>query len=209
MNKLLDLQLVERLNNNGINEFTELEQVCIPKLKSGHDILCVAEKGCGKSTTLVMGVIQQLKKPVGDTPRAVIFVPNVDCALEMKNDFQRFGDYTRLRVHTACENEKILDQKDRIYMGADVVIGTPKRMSEIYALYALNLTGVKIFAIDDAEDVLRNTNFTQLIRLAEGPTKTQRVVFASRMSEWIERFADETMTVQEALEFDNEPLEEE
>jgi ATP-dependent RNA helicase RhlE len=205
MNKLLDIQLVENLNQNGITEFNELQQVCIPKLKSGGDLLCIAEKGCGKSLTIVLSVLQKLKGPSGDNPRALIVVPDVDRAMAMKEEFSRLGAYTKLRVNTACENEKVNDQKDRIYMGSDVVIGTPKRIIQIYTLYSLNLTGVKIFALDDAEEVLRNFNYTQILRLAEAPTKTQQVVFANRTNEWIERFADELMNIQEIFEFDNKP----
>jgi len=202
--KLLDVQLVESLEHNEITDFTELEQVCIPKLKSGHDLLCIAEKDRGKSMTIVIGVLQQLKKPQGDNPRAVIIVPDTERALEMKNTFQQLGRYANLRVHTACENEKIDDQKDRIYMGSDVVIGTQKRITQVYSLYALNLSSVKIFAIDDAEEVVKSSNITQMIRLLNGPAKTQHVIFASKLTEWIERLADETMTVQEIIEFDNE-----
>jgi len=200
----LDVQLVESLEQRGVTEFTELEQVCIPKLKSGHDLLCIAEKGSGKTMTIVIGVLQQLKKPEGDNPRAVIVVPDTEGALEMKESFQQLGRYANLRVNTACDNEKISDQKDRIYMGSDVVIGTQKRLTEVYALYALNLSSVRIFAIDDAEEVIKSSNISQMIRLSNGPAKTQRVVFASRMTEWIERIADETMTVQEIIEFDGE-----
>jgi superfamily II DNA/RNA helicase len=202
--KLLDVQLLESLEQHEITDFTELEQVCIPKLKSGHDLLCIAGNGSGKSLTLVISVLQQLKKPQGDNPRAVIVVPDTERALAMKETFQLLGRYAELRVRTACENEKIDDQKDRIYMGSDVVIGTPKRLIQIYKLYSLNLSSVKLFAVDDAEEVIKSSNITQMVRLSNGPTKTQHVVFAGKMTEWIERFAEETMNVEEVIEFDDE-----
>jgi len=204
MNKILDTQLVEKLIQNEITEFSELEQLCIPKLKSGRDLICAAANGSGKTFTIVVGILQQLKKPIGDNPRAVIVVPDVDRALKMKNEFLRFGKHTNLRIHTACENEKIDDQKDQIYMGSDVVIGTIKRLNQIYSLYALNLSSMKIFVIDDADEIIRGMNYPQFIRLSEAPAKSQHVVFASQINEWIERFAEETMNVQEIIEFDDE-----
>jgi superfamily II DNA/RNA helicase len=202
--KPLDVQLVESLAQHGVTESNELEQVCIPKLKSGHDMLCIAGEGSGKSITIVIGVLQQLKRPEGDNPRAVIVVPDTVRALEMKETFQQLGRYASLRVNMACDNEKISDQKDRIYMGSDVVIGTCKRLTEVYALYALNLSSVRIFAIDDAEEVIKSSNISQMIRLANGPARSQRVIFASRPTEWIERIVDETMSVTETIEFDQD-----
>ena len=120
----------------------------------------------------------------------------------MKNEFSRLGEYTDLRVHTACDDEKIDVQKDKIYMGTDVVIGTAKRLNQIYTLYALNLGAVKIFAIDDAELVIKNLNYLQLDRLARSLPKSQKVVFAETLTEWVDRFADEFMNNEEIIEIE-------
>jgi ATP-dependent RNA helicase RhlE len=202
INEKLDIQLIESLEENGFTASTELEQVCIPKIKSGRDLLCVGAKGSGKTTTIVVSVLQRLKASLDDNPRAVIVVADKDRALAMKSEFARLGEYTDLRVHTACEDEKINDQKDKIYMGSDVVIGTAKRLNQIYSLYALNLGVVKIFAIDDAQLVIKSTNYPQIDRLSESLPKAQRLVFAQELTEWIERYAQEFMNVQEIIEIE-------
>ncbi|MBV5314238.1 MAG: DEAD/DEAH box helicase [Prolixibacteraceae bacterium] len=198
----LDKQLLESLEENGFTESTELEQICIPRIKSGRDLLCIGGEGSGKTTTIVVSVLQRLKAELDDNPRAVIIVPNKERALEMKNEFDRLGEYTDLRVHTACDDEKIDIQKDKIYMGSDVVIGTAKRLNQIYSLYALNLGVVKIFAIDDAELVIKNLNYVQIDRLAESLPKAQKIVFASALTEWVERLADTFMNNQEIIEIE-------
>jgi superfamily II DNA/RNA helicase len=166
--------------------------------------LCIAADGSGKTSTIVVSVLQRLKASLDDNPRAIIVVQNKDRALEMKAEFERLGEYTDLRVQTACDDEKISDQKDKIYMGSDVVIGTAKRLNQVYSLYALNLGVVKIFAIDNAELVIRSINYAQIDRLSESMPKAQRVVFATHTNEWIERFADAFMNVQEVVEIEEE-----
>jgi superfamily II DNA/RNA helicase len=213
INEKLDKQLLESLEENGFTESTELEQICIPRIKSGRDLLCIAGEGSGKTTTIVVSVLQRLKAELDDNPRTVIIVPNKERALEMKNEFDRLGAYTDLRVHTACEDEKIDVQKDKIYMGSDVVIGTAKRLNQIYSLYALNLGVVKILAIDDAELVIKNLNYVQIDRLTESLPKAQKIVFASALTEWVERLSDTFMNNQEIIEIeeadeDTEPSEE-
>jgi len=202
INEKLDKQLLESLKESGFTESTELEQVCISRIKSGRDLLCIAGKGSGKSTTIVVSVLQRLKAELEDNARAVIVVADKERALEMKNEFSRLGEYTDLRVHTACDDEKIDVQKDKIYMGTDVVIGTAKRLNQIYTLYALNLGAVKIFAIDDAELVIKNLNYLQLDRLARSLPKSQKVVFAETLTEWVDRFADEFMNNEEIIEIE-------
>ncbi len=202
INEKLDKQLIEVLRENGFTESTELEQICIPRIKSGHDLMCIAPKGAGKTATIVVSVLHRLKASLNDVPRAVIVVPNKDIALEMKAEFERLGEYTDLRVNTACDNEKIDDQKDKVYMGSDVVIGTPKRLNLLYSLYALNLSAVKIFAIDDAESVIKSINYLQIDRLTESIPKAQKIVFAGELTEWLERYSNEFMNIQEVIEIE-------
>jgi ATP-dependent RNA helicase RhlE len=204
INEKLDIQLLEALKENGFTESTELEQICIPRIKSGRDLLCIAGKGTGKTITVMVSVLQKLKASLNDVPRAVIVVPNKERALEMKAEFARLGEYTDLRVNTACDDEKIDDQKDKVYMGSDVVIGTAKRLNLLYTLYALNLTGVKIFAIDDAESVIKSINYLQIDRLSESMPKAQKVVFANTLTEWIERFSASFMNTQEVIEIEED-----
>ena len=96
--KILDIQLVEVLNRNGITYFSELEKICLPKIKSGRDLTCVAGKGSGKTFTIVLSILQRLKKSLNDNPRAIVIVPDISRAMELKNEFSRLGDYTDLRV---------------------------------------------------------------------------------------------------------------
>lgn len=198
--KKLDPQLQESLNAAGFTAPTELEQICIPKIKSGLDLLCIAPDKSGKTTSIVISILQRLKSSLDDNPRAIVLVPDVDRANEMKAKFDLLGEYTDLRVFTACEDGKVDDQKDKIYMGSDVVIGTPKRMNQIYSLYALNLTATKIFVIDDAGELIKSFNYPQIDRLSESLPKVQRVVFTTQITEWIERFASQYMNIQEVIE---------
>lgn len=200
--KKLDPQLEESLSANGFTEPTEVEEICIPKIKSGRDLVCIAGDETGKTATIIISVLQKLKASLDDNPRAIIVVADSDAANKIKDELDRLGSYTDLRVHTACEDGKLDDQKDRIYMGSDVVVGTAKRLNQLYSLYALNLTMAKILAIDDAETVLKSFNYTQFDRLAESVGKTQKVVFATHVTDWIERFAAEFMNVDEFVEFE-------
>jgi len=204
INKKLDIQLNESLADNGFTEPTELQKVSIPKIKSGRDLICIAPDKSGKSLTVVVTVIQFLKSSLDDVPRAIILVPDKDHGQILLDEFNRIGNYTDLRIHLACDDGKIDVQKDQIYLGADVVIGTAKRLNKIYSLYALNLNSVRVFFIDDANEVIKSMTYAQIDRLAESLPKVQKVLFASEMTEWLDRFASDFMNTQEIIEFDDE-----
>ena len=125
----LNAQLSYALEAKGITEPTELQKRIIPKIKSGASCICIGPAGSGKSTSIVIGVIQRLTAALNDVPIAIIVVADKQQALDMKEQFNALIRQSELRVHCAVDGEKFLDQKDKIYAGSDVVIGTARRFN--------------------------------------------------------------------------------
>jgi len=184
----LNAQLSSALEAKGMTTPTELQQHMIPKMKSGASCICIGPKGSGRSTSIVIGVIQNLKSALNDVPRAIIVVADKQQALDMKEQFNGLVRQSELRVHCAIDGEKFLVQKDKIYAGSDVVIGTARRFNELYANNGLNLNALKMFVIDDAEIVVKNEVHSQIERLANGVVKAQWLVFGDHITEKMEGF---------------------
>ncbi|MFA8434819.1 MAG: DEAD/DEAH box helicase [Marinifilaceae bacterium] len=202
--KKLDKHLSQALLEAGFEKPTKLQKKTIARIKSGADVLCVGPQTSGRTTAIVISVIQNLKKAVADVPRALIIVPDQEKGEAMLEQFNLLGENTDLRVFVANEKGKIDDLRDRIYFGSDVVIGSSKRLNELYSFSGLNLTDLKMLVIDDAEQVIRLGGVTQVDRLAETVTKAQRVVYTQKMTEGIERFAEEFMNIFEIVEIEEE-----
>ena len=184
----LNAQLSYALEAKGITEPTELQKRIIPKIKSGASCICIGQAGSGKSTSIVIGVIQRLTAALNDVPRAIIVVADKQQALDMKEQFNALIRQSELRVHCAVDGEKFLDQKDKIYAGSDVVIGTARRFNELYANNGLNLNALKMFVIDNSEVVIKNEVHSQIERLAGGVGKAQWLLFGDRITEKTESF---------------------
>ena len=107
---------------------------------------------------------------------------------------------TKLRIHTAHEGGKIDKQNEDIYIGADVVIGTPKRIMEIYFRKNINITKVKLFAIDDTELVVKNLHQGYIHRLADSLPKCQHLIFTNAYSERIEAMIEKFMVAPQFIE---------
>lgn len=201
--KKLDEHLASAIADAGYETPTILEKKCISKIKSGADLVCIAPENSGRTTTIVISVIQKLKAALNDVPRALIFVRDEEQAQLMKEQFKLLlGKNCDLRVFTAHEKRKIEDIKDYIYAGSDVVIGTSKRLGLLYSSNGINLNDLKMFIIDDADLIMRHEILSQVDRLSDVVTKTQHILFASRVTERIERFAEKFMNVSEIDTFE-------
>ncbi len=167
----------------------EIESTCIPKIKSGADLLVIAGEDSGKSTTIVISIIQQLKEAEEEAPRAIIIAGSKEKAFELEEQFKLLGSHTNLRTFTVFDKGILQYQKDMIYEGLDILIGTPVRINELLSNTGIPTTKLKILAVDDAESLFPNRNHPTVYRIADRTKKLQFLIFANK---WHEKFDDLT-----------------
>lgn len=200
--KKINAQLQKALIENGLIEANELQQETFSTLKSGADAVIQSPTKSGKTTTIVLNVIQRLQKAEGESTRALIVVENRDKVLEMVEMFDKFGNYLDLRVIGVHEKGDIDYDKNQISMGMDVLIGTPTKINDMFASAGFNMNTIKLFVVDDAEVLFRNRMDAIIHRLSLSVEKTQRVFFCSTITERVEALADKIMI--EPLFFEEE-----
>ena len=70
------------LKKNGFEHPLPLHKLILSKIKGGASMFCIAPKGAGKTTSIILSVIQKLKgEAFEDAPRALIFVKDKEAAL--------------------------------------------------------------------------------------------------------------------------------
>ncbi|MEO8233805.1 MAG: DEAD/DEAH box helicase [Flavobacterium sp.] len=205
--KKINENLQQALIENGLTEANELQQETFSTIKSGADAVVVAQKGSGKSTTIIINVIQRMEKSVGESTRALIIVENKERVLEMEEMFLKYGKYHDLSVFGVHEKGDIDYDKNVISMGLDVLIGTPNRVNAMFASAGFNISTVKMFVVDDADILFRNRMDAVVDRLSNSIDKTQRLFFTTDLTERVESLADKIMI--EPLFFEMEEEEEE
>jgi len=190
--------LNKALEEQNIDSPIFLQKRCFSIIKSGADMLCHSDSNTGKTTVLAIGLIQKLQKAVGDVPRAIVFVPETTDAALCKTVLDKCATHTDLRIFDAHAPRRKDDLNTDIYMGSDIVIGTAQRMAELYNSNVINLSDLKMFAIDDADKITRLDANAHLERLAESGTKAQFLLFGETCTERMLRFANLYTRVQEA-----------
>ena len=187
--KKLHPHLKDVLENLEISVPTALQKASIPTIKSGANVFCIAPENSGKTTTLLLTILNKLKcEAVGVAPRAVVLVENNDKALQLFDTFINHTRRTSLRVYVADEKQHIDLLKSEIFEGVDILISTPKTMNKLLLLEGLNTTQLKIFTIDDADFLIKNTSTSDLMLITQSIHKCQFVMYAEKMHPTLKRF---------------------
>ncbi|CAI2769427.1 DEAD/DEAH box helicase [Flavobacterium collinsii] len=204
--KKINEKLQEALIENGLTEANVLQQETFSTIKSGADCIILSPAGSGKSTTIVLNVIQQLAGQTEESPRALIFVEDKAKVLEMEALFEKYGKYTNLEVYGVHDKGDMDYDKNYISTGIDVLIGTPNKLSDMFTTAGYNVNRLKMFILDDADPILKLRHETKIMRISNSITKTQRIIFAETLTERIEILADKMLL--EPYVFDMEDEEE-
>ena len=199
--KKINENLQKALVENGLTEANELQSETFSTIKSGADCIVLSPNASGKSTTIVLNVIQQLVAEGEESPRALIIVEDKAKVLEMEDCFEKLGNYTNLRVYGVHDKGDMEFDKNYISTGIDVLIGTPNKLSEMFTTAGYNINRLKMFIIDDADAILKLRHETKIMRISNSIAKTQRLIFSEQLSERIEILADKMMVEPFIFEF--------
>lgn len=200
--KKINPNLQQALTEAGLVEANELQQHTFSAIKSGADAVIQSAPGSGKTTTIVLNVIQKLEKAQGESTRALVLVLGKEQVLETVEMFAQLGKYTDLRVIGVHEKTDIDDDKNQISAGMDILVGTPTKINAMFSSAGFNMTTIKIFATDDADEIVKLRQDNIILRLSMSVEKMQRLFFCSQITEKLEILADKIMV--EPLFFEDE-----
>jgi ATP-dependent RNA helicase RhlE len=191
--KKINEKLQEALIEFGLTDANDLQQETFSTLKSGADCIVISPKGSGKSTTIVLNVIQQLVCEGEESPRALIIVEDKAKVLAMEELFEKLGSKTDLRVYGIHDKGDMEYDKNYISTGIDVLIGTPNRLGDMFTTAGYNVNRLKMFILDDADAILKLRHETKIMRISNSITRTQRLIFSEQLTERIEILAEKML----------------
>jgi len=206
--KKINEKLQDALIENGLTEANILQQETFSTIKSGADCIVLSPAGSGKSTAIVLNVIQQLAGKVEESPRALIIVEDKTKVLEMVELFAKYGKYTNLEVYGVHDKGDMDYDKNYISTGIDVLIGTPNKLSDMFTTAGYNVNRLKMFILDDADPILKLRHETKIMRISNSIAKVQRIIFAEELTERIEILADKMLLEPFLFDMDEEGEEE-
>lgn len=191
--KKINPNLQKALVENGLAEANEMQQATFSTIKSGADAVIQSAGGTGKTTTIVLNVIQKLEKSVGESTRALILVEDKEKVLEMEELFLKYGTYTDLSILGVHDKGDIDYDKNVVSMGLDILIGTPNKINAMFASAGFNSNTIRLFIVDDADVLFRSRMDAIVLRLSQSIEKTQHLFFCSEITERVEALADKIM----------------
>lgn len=165
----------------GFEKPSAIQQRAIKPILLGKDVIAQAQSGTGKTATFAIGILQHLDTNVKDC-QALVLAPTRELAQQIVNVIQSLGDFMNIKIHACVGGTAVRDDIRTLQDGVHVVVGTPGRVYDMINRRALRLDRVKLFVLDEADEMLSRGFKEQIYDVFKYmPESVQCAIFSATM----------------------------
>ncbi len=194
----LSKPLLKALAEEGYTEPTPIQAQAIPSVLTGRDMLGIAQTGTGKTAAFALPILQRLAADPKPAPRrgcrVLVLSPTRELASQIADSFRVYGRHMGFSVAVVFGGVKYGPQVKALAAGVDILVATPGRLIDHINEKVANLSGVEVFVLDEADQML-DLGFLPPIRkvVATLPKQRQNLFFSATMPNEIGKLADELL----------------
>ncbi|MDE0706636.1 MAG: DEAD/DEAH box helicase [Candidatus Poseidoniales archaeon] len=190
-----DLQapIAKAIKANGWTEPTEIQREAIPLARRGLNVVGQARTGSGKTGAFGIPILEKCT-PRGE-PQAIVLCPTRELAVQVAEEMDLLQGDKGLSIQTVYGGTDLEKQAKRLKQGADIVVGTPGRVIDMTKRGHLNLDGISLFCLDEADRMLDMGFFPDVLWIFEQTTnREQTLLFSATFPQEVLDAADEFMS---------------
>jgi superfamily II DNA/RNA helicase len=186
-------EIVRALAEKGIEQPFAIQELTLPLALAGDDVIGQARTGMGKTFAFGVPLLQRITdgtetRPLTGAPRALVVVPTRELCLQVTDDLATAAKYLmaeggrKLSVISIYGGRAYEPQIDALRTGADVVVGTPGRLLDLCQQGQLQLGGLSVLILDEADEMLDLGFLPDIERiLRQIPADRQSMLFSATM----------------------------
>jgi superfamily II DNA/RNA helicase len=189
----LDPRLVAALARQEITSAFPIQHLTVPDALAGRDVLGRGQTGSGKTLAFALPLLQRLSagEPASaHRPHALILSPTRELAMQIEQALSPLAASVRLRYQLIAGGMPYTPQLRSLEHGVDVLVATPGRLSDLVERGAVDLSGVRVTVLDEA-DHMAEMGFVEAINdlLGRTPSDGQRLLFSATLDHGVDQIA--------------------
>jgi len=185
-------ELLRAVDDSGYNEPTPIQRAAIPSVLMGKDLIGIAQTGTGKTAGFVLPMIDILHhgRSRARMPRSLILEPTRELAMQVAENFEKYGKYHPLSMALLMGGVQMGDQVKALEKGVDVLIATPGRLMDLFSRGKIMLNDCNLLVIDEADRMLDMGFIPDIEEICSKlPKSRQTLLFSATMPPPIQKLA--------------------
>lgn len=148
----VDTAIVDALEEREITSPFPVQTLTIPDALAGLDVCGKAKTGSGKTLAFGIPMIQNLHKNKSKNKlRGLILVPTRELATQVREELEPLAGSKEMKITAIYGGANIDEQIKTLKKGIDIVAATPGRMIDLLERQEINVQGLEIVVVDEAD----------------------------------------------------------
>lgn len=194
--------LLKSLKKLNYEYATPIQAQAIPLLLDSHDVAGQAQTGTGKTNAFLLAILNEIltlpevegRRP--NEPRAFIIAPTRELVIQIYEDAKTLAEFTDIKVEVAFGGADYVKQKEAIFAGVDVLIGTTGRLLDYFKQGVFNFYALDCVVLDEADrmfDLGFIDDIRYFFRKMPKPSERLNMLFSATLSNRVKELAYEHM----------------
>lgn len=185
-------QLNEALEKLNITTPTPIQVKSYKPILSGKDVMGIAQTGTGKTLAYLLPLLKEYKFSKSHMPKIMILVPTRELVVQVTDIIDHLTEYMNVRVLGIYGGVNINTQKELLYDGVDILVGTPGRIMDLALNNDLQFKDLKKLVIDEFDEML-SLGFKPQLRniFSMMSEKRQNILFSATMTDEVNDMLEE------------------
>lgn len=185
-------QILMALEEAGFDTPTPIQEKVFSVIRSGKDIIGIAQTGTGKTLAYLIPLLMKLHYAQGNYARGLVIVPTRELVIQVCESVELLTEYMDIRCVGVYGGTNIRTQQATVCEGVDLLVATPGRFMDIYMNGIIRTGQIKTVVIDEADRLMDLGFMPQLRSILEViPKKHQTLLFSATFSASVSELAHE------------------
>ncbi len=190
----LDPRLLPAVARAGYRTPTPIQSATIPVALAGHDLIGTAQTGTGKTAAFVLPILHRLLSGPRGRVRALVITPTRELAMQIHEVIRAFSQGTGFRSANVFGGVGAGPQLKAFRDGVEILVGCPGRLLDHLRQHRVNLSGLEVLVLDEADRMLDMGFLPSVTRILEYlPVRRQTLLFSATFPPEIERLSSQTL----------------
>jgi ATP-dependent RNA helicase RhlE len=170
--------VVEALAARGITRPFPIQTMVLEDATAGRDTLAKSKTGSGKTLGFALPIVERLDPDAAPLPTALVLVPTRELAQQVTEEFTDIARVKHLHVKAVYGGTHVREQAKGVAK-AHILIATPGRLEDLRERALVDLSGVRILVLDEADRMLDMGFQPQVDRIVRHLSKDRQTMFFS------------------------------
>ncbi|AQG82417.1 DEAD/DEAH box helicase [Spirosoma montaniterrae] len=187
--------LLNALTDMGFATPTIIQQRVFSVVMSGRDVCGIAQTGTGKTIAYLLPCLRQHQFMNERHPQILILVPTRELVVQVVDTIRQLTAYMNVQTVGVYGGANLKPQLAEVQQGADILVATPGRLTDILLTGTVKLKSLKRLVIDEVDEMLNLGFRTQLKTIFDLlPAKRQNLLFSATLTADVESLLDTYFT---------------